>query len=79
MSQTHSFFGIERYSKEFYGFEIDPCGKDVTRHCFVSFDPEIFLRKAFEPFDVIVDLSETAMAGIRRRYLSRKRVRHDDF
>lgn len=72
-----AFPQVQRYLKESYGIEIDPSGEDVTRHCFVSFDPDIFLRKAFEPFDVIVDLSRTAMAKIRKRYVNRKHAWHD--
>lgn len=70
-----AFPQVQRYLKESYGIEIDPSGEDVTRHCFVSFDPDIFLRKEFQPFEVAVELLETAMARIRKQYLSRKYIR----
>jgi len=72
-----AFPQVQRYLKMSYGIEIDPSGKDVTRHCFVSFDPNIFLRKEFEPFVVDVDLSEAAMSEIRMRYLHRKYIRQN--
>ena len=71
-----AFPQVQRYLKESYGIEIDPSGEDITRHCFVSFDPDIFLRKEFEPFKVVVDLSETTIAKIRKQYVSRKYIRY---
>lgn len=68
---------VQRYLKTSYGIEIDPNDKSVTRYCFVSFDPDIFLRKEFEPFEVKVDLSEAAMSEIRTRYLHRKYIRQN--
>lgn len=72
-----AFPQIQRYLKTSYGIEIDPNDKSVTRYCFVSFDPDIFLRKEFEPFKVDVDLSEAAMSKIRTRYLRRKYIRQN--
>lgn len=72
-----AFPQVQRYLKASYGIEIDPNDKSVTRYCFVSFDPDIFLRKEFEPFEVDVDLSEAAMSKIRTRYLRRKYIRQN--
>ena len=72
-----AFPQVQRYLKRTYEVEIDSSGKDVTRHCFVSFDPDIFLRKEFEPFKVDVDLSEAAMSKIRMRYLRHKYIRQN--
>lgn len=71
-----AFPQVRRYLKKTHGVEIAPTGKDVTRHCFVSFDPDIFLRRTFEPFDVTVNLTDDAMAGIRKQYLKRRAVRN---
>lgn len=72
-----AFPQVQRYLKMSYGIEIDPNDKNITRYCFVSFDPYIFLRKEFEPFVVDVDLSEAAMSEIRTRYLRRKYIRQN--
>lgn len=70
-----AFPQVQSYLKNTYDIDIDPSGKDVTRHCFMSFDPDIFLRKEFLPLDVVVDLSEAEMCRIRKQYLSRKCIR----
>lgn len=71
-----AFPQVQQYLKKSYGIKIDPSGKDVTRHCFVSYDPNIFLRREFEPFNVTVNLSSEAMEQIRKQYLSRKQFRN---
>lgn len=67
-----AFPQVLRYLKKTHRIRIDPIGRDITRHCFMSFDPDIFLRKEFEPFKVNVNLSEESMSEIRTRYVSRK-------
>lgn len=67
-----AFPQVQKYLKESYGINIDPSGKDVTRYCFMSYDPDIFLRKEFDVFDVTVDLSEVSICKIKKRYLNRK-------
>lgn len=67
-----AFRQVLRYLKKVHRIKIDPTGRDITRHCFMSFDPDIFLRKEFEPFKVAVNLSEESMSEIRLRYVSRK-------
>lgn len=67
-----AFRQVLRYLKKVHQIKIDPTGRDITRHCFMSFDPDIFLRKEFEPFNVVVNLSEESMSEIRLRYVSRK-------
>lgn len=70
-----AFPQVSRYLQHTHQIKIDPTGKDVTRLCFVSFDPDIFLRKEFEPFVVTVNMSENAMSHIRHQYLNRKYIR----
>lgn len=69
-----AFPQVRKYMRNSLGITIDPNGGDVTRHCFVSFDPDIFLRKEFEPFHVSISLSEAEMAIIRKQYLSRRYI-----
>ncbi len=45
-AQVHvkSFEAVREHVRALCGSEIDPSGKDVTRLCFVSFDPETFVN-----------------------------------
>lgn len=45
-----SFLQLEQYYKEIFGLEADKSGKDVTRSCFVSYDPNAFMREKAEIF-----------------------------
>ena len=69
-----AFPQVLRYLKKTHRIRIDPIGRSITQRCFMSFDPDIFLRKEFEPFKVIVNLSEEAMAKMRTEYLRRKHL-----
>ncbi len=44
---THQayFKAISNYLKQTYQLEVDQSGKDISRACFVSYDPEAFLNK----------------------------------
>lgn len=43
---------VALYFRDCYGFEIDSACKDVSRLCFVSYDPELFVNQAAQPFTV---------------------------
>ncbi len=51
-AQTHksSFLAIEKYFREHFGLEIDTACKDVSRSCFVSYDPDIYINSDAQLF-----------------------------
>ncbi len=55
MKHLESFLGLEKYIRETYSLEIDPSGKDVSRACYQSYDPEVYINDNSKPFTDIVD------------------------
>ena len=53
------FAAIEPYFLEVYGIKIDPACKDISRLTFTSFDPNAFINKDAEYFDVAVWTPQT--------------------
>jgi hypothetical protein len=45
---TYAFSAVKYYFDEMYKIEIDPSGKNVSRLCFVSYDPDLYVNP--EPF-----------------------------
>lgn len=45
-----TFLKLQRYFEELLEVEIDKSGKDITRLCFMSFDPELYLNENSEVF-----------------------------
>ncbi len=43
-NHKETFLKLQRYFEELLAVEIDKSGKDITRLCFVSFDPELFVN-----------------------------------
>lgn len=70
-----AFPQVEEYLRSTYGIHIDQTGRDITRLCFVSYDPDIHLKKVFEPFLVSCALSGNDIRRIRGSYYSRKKVK----
>ena len=60
---THAFWHIERLFDEMYGIEIDPSGKNISRLCFVSYDPDIYIND--EPMELHIEEQEDPDAGFR--------------
>ncbi len=72
-----AFPQIEKYLRDTYAITIDPSGADITRLCFVSYDPDIHMKKEFTPFKVSCNLSSNQISKIRWRYnYSRKNIRN---
>lgn len=46
------FDSAVRYFSNKYGIDADPSGKDVSRLCFVSYDPELYLNTLAQDFDL---------------------------
>ena len=41
-----TFLKLQRYFEDILSLEIDKSGKDITRLCFFSYDPELFVNEA---------------------------------
>lgn len=53
-----SFLKLQEYFEELLKLEIDKSGKDITRLCFFSFDPEIFVNETSTVFSLQSDEAE---------------------
>ncbi len=56
-TDTHRrcFFAAEQYFRDKYHLEADPHCKDVSRACFVSYDPALVIRGTATPFEPIAE------------------------
>ena len=63
-----AFQQIAAYLYEKYSIPVDKTGADIARLCFVSSDPNIHLKKEFEPFKVHIDLTKKQIWKIRAKY-----------
>lgn len=53
-TENHSiaYIQVANYYKEISGYDFDPKCKDITRLCFISFDPDLFLNENATIFEV---------------------------
>ena len=58
-----AFKQIERHCLRYHNIIIDPSGKNPSRLCFVSYDPEMYYNEMYEDFEV--DLTEDIEANER--------------
>ena len=58
---TYAFRKVHTYILEKYGIEIDTSGSDVTRLCFFSHDPSLWVRKEFESFKIAYTETEAVV------------------
>jgi len=58
--KSHAFRQIEDYMASAHGIEIDPSGKNPSRLCFVSYDPDMYYEDDADVFsvDVSIDYQE---------------------
>lgn len=47
-----AYIGLEKHIAERFTLQLDPSGKDVTRRCFISHDPDIYINENAEIFPV---------------------------
>ena len=50
VQHKETFLELQRYFEELLQVEIDKSGKDITRLCFFSYDPELYLNENAETF-----------------------------
>jgi len=48
LSHQEYFKAVANYIKHTYSFDIDPSGKDVSRACFLSHDPQVFINLKYQ-------------------------------
>jgi hypothetical protein len=58
---THQewFRAIENYIKATYGLDIDKSGKDISRACFLPYDPDVYLNPKYRKQEVLTPNSES--------------------
>jgi hypothetical protein len=64
-THTETYIQVGNYYKELTGFDYDAKCKDVTRLCFVSYDPELFYNENAEVFSMEEKI-QPAISGVRR-------------
>jgi hypothetical protein len=52
MHRDVSFPQIKDYVEDNYGLDVDPSGKNISRLCFISYDPDMYLNEDCMYFDV---------------------------
>jgi len=50
--RDYAYEALESYFKQTYGIQMDTSGKDPTRLCFVSYDPEVYYNGDYKVFHV---------------------------
>lgn len=60
----HAFLALEEYFKNTYAVDIDKSGKDVSRLCYISWDPDIYVEDYPTRFPVnIEEMATKVQAG----------------
>jgi len=59
--KTASFSQLKKYVEDMYGQEVDKSGKNVSRLCYISYDPDIYVNKDYICFNVDVESYEQAL------------------
>jgi len=57
----HAFLQVEEYMKEHYDIVIDPSGKNPSRLCFISHDPDMFYNESYDVFPVDTSIDYEAL------------------
>jgi len=50
--KTYAFCAVKEHFSRMYNVEIDPTGKNISRLCFVSYDPDMYINENFQEFVV---------------------------
>lgn len=53
-----AFLALEKHFKQNYAIVIDKSGKDISRLCYVSYDPELYINDEAQPF--VFDIEEVS-------------------
>ena len=60
-----AFQGAKDYYESLLGVEIDKSGKDITRFCFVSYDPDLYLNKDSKEFEIVKKVKDNFERAIQ--------------
>jgi hypothetical protein len=60
--KTASFNQLKEYVESVYDQEVDKSGKNISRLCYISYDPEIYINKDYICFGVDVEAYEKKQA-----------------
>lgn len=60
---THAFSQLSDLFSELYGIDIDPSGKNISRLCFVSYDPSLYINP--EPMALKIEEQVDSLEGFR--------------
>ena len=66
--EHEAFPAVRDYFKQKYNLNIDLTGADITRLCFISYYPDLYLKKEFLEFNISHRLSAAEMDLIRQKY-----------
>lgn len=59
--KSHAFVQVQEYMMTHYEIVIDPSGKNPSRLCFMSYDPEMYYNEDAEVFPVDISIDYKAM------------------
>jgi hypothetical protein len=75
----HAFWSLENEFLDLYNIKIDPSGKNLSRLCFVSYDPDLYINPNpvyFSPKETVDPLEEFRAIG--RTYESKNNIQVTD-
>lgn len=64
------FKAIEKYMERTYGLEVDPSGKNESRACFESYDPDIIINTNSKTFSSIVSDTEDVQVASHKEVIT---------
>lgn len=65
--KEYAFPALEKYMLEYHGIVADPSGKDVSRLCFVSSDPDMYYNPEYNVFKVNIEEMKAEREAKRAR------------
>lgn len=63
------FRALEKYFEKTYGLEVDGTGKNVSRACFESYDPELIVQMEAKVFSAFITEHETTKVEVNEDYV----------
>ncbi len=63
------FRALEKYFEKTYGLEVDGTGKNVSRACFESYDPELIVQMGARIFSAFITEHETTKVEVNEDYV----------
>lgn len=70
--KSWAFPFVQEYFKDAHDIKIDRSGKDISRLCYVSYDPDLYFAKMYDIFSIPEDFAEVIKASRENRFESLK-------